>query len=59
MLDSTRSAMGSRLLADWLAAPQRLQGQRADLQALRGQPGAVEALAEEVRQLLPRQLGSA
>ena len=45
--------------ADWLAAPQRLQGQRADLQALRGQPGAVEALAEEVRQLLPRQLGSA
>ena len=34
--------------ADWLAAPQRLQGQRADLQALRGQPGAVEALAEEI-----------
>ena len=45
--------------ADWLAAPERLQGQRDDLQALRGQPGAVAALAEEVRQLLPRQLGSA
>tara|TARA_B100001109_G_C18850917_1_gene469218 strand:+ start:43 stop:816 length:774 start_codon:yes stop_codon:yes gene_type:complete len=45
--------------ADWLAAPERLQGQRDDLQALRGQPGAVAALAEEVRQLLPRQLESA
>ena len=45
--------------ADWLAAPDRLQGQRDDLQALRGQPGAVAALAEEVRQLLPRQIGSA
>jgi lipid A disaccharide synthetase len=45
--------------AEWLAAPERLQGQRADLQALRGRPGAVSALAEEVRQLLPRQLDSA
>ena len=45
--------------SDWLAAPDRLQGQRDDLQALRGQPGAVAALAEEVRQLLPRQIGSA
>ena len=45
--------------AEWLASPARLQGQRADLQALRGQPGAVSALAEEVRQLLPRQLDSA
>ena len=45
--------------ADWLAAPQRLEGQRQDLRALRGKPGAVEALAEEVRSLLPRALGSA
>jgi hypothetical protein len=45
--------------AEWLASPTRLQGQRSDLQALRGQPGAVSALAEEVRQLLPRQLDSA
>ena len=45
--------------ADWLDAPERLQGQRDDLQALRGQPGAVAALAEEVRQLIPRQLKSA
>ena len=45
--------------ADWLAEPDRLQGQRDDLQALRGQPGAVAALAEEVRRLLPRQLQSA
>ena len=43
----------------WLAAPERLQGQREDLQSLRGAPGAVSALAEEVRELLPRQLGSA
>ena len=45
--------------ADWLAAPQRLEGQRQDLRALRGKPGAVDALAEEVRSLLPRALGSA
>ena len=43
----------------WLASPERLQGQREDLQSLRGEPGAVSALAEEVRELLPRQLGSA
>ena len=45
--------------ADWLASPERLAGQRQDLQALRGQPGAVAALADEVRDLLPRQLPSA
>ena len=43
----------------WLASPERLQGQREDLQSLRGEAGAVSALAEEVRELLPRQLGSA
>ncbi len=39
--------------ADWLDQPQRLEGMRADLRALRGQPGAVAALAALVRQLLP------
>ncbi len=37
----------------WLATPERLQGQREDLRGLRGQPGAVRALAEEVQGLLP------
>ncbi|MEC7652689.1 MAG: glycosyl transferase, partial [Cyanobacteriota bacterium] len=41
---------------DWLDAPERLEGQRQDLQALRGEPGAVAALAAEVRGLLPREL---
>ena len=36
--------------------PERLQGQREDLRALRGQPGAVSALAEEVSDLLPKAL---
>jgi hypothetical protein len=39
--------------ADWLASPERLQGMRDDLRSLRGQPGAVSALAELVRDLLP------
>jgi lipid A disaccharide synthetase len=39
--------------ADWLAHPQRLAGMRADLRGLRGRPGAVAALAELVRGLLP------
>ena len=43
---------------DWLNAPERLEGQRKDLQALRGDPGAVAALAAEVRALLPRELSS-
>ena len=37
----------------WLATPERLQGQRDDLRGLRGEPGAVRALAEEVQGLLP------
>ena len=37
----------------WLATPDRLQGQRDDLRGLRGDPGAVRALAEEVQGLLP------
>ncbi|MBL6802527.1 MAG: glycosyl transferase [Synechococcus sp. BS307-5m-G38] len=45
--------------AEWLDSPALLQGQRDDLRALRGAPGAVSALAEEVRELLPRQLESA
>ena len=42
--------------ADWLASPERLQGQQEDLRSLRGQPGAVAALAAEVRSLLPKAL---
>ena len=42
--------------SDWLQQPERLQGQREDLRALRGQPGAVSALAQEVRDLLPKAL---
>ncbi len=39
--------------ADWLAAPDRLEGMRADLRSLRGQPGAVASLAALVQELLP------
>ena len=37
----------------WLATPERLKGQRDDLRGLRGEPGAVRGLAEEVQGLLP------
>jgi hypothetical protein len=39
--------------AEWLAHPARLAGMREDLRSLRGQEGAVAALAEMVRGLLP------
>jgi len=39
--------------ADWLEHPARLAGMREDLRSLRGQPGAVAALAAMVRDLLP------
>jgi len=39
--------------ADWLDHPARLEGLRADLRSLRGQPGAVASLAGLVRDLLP------
>jgi len=39
--------------ADWLEHPDRLEGMRDDLRSLRGQPGAVAALASLVRDLLP------
>ena len=39
--------------ADWLEHPERLAGMRDDLRSLRGQPGAVAALAGMVRELLP------
>ncbi len=43
----------AREAESWLTKPDRLQGQRDDLRSLRGQPGAVRALAEEVQGLLP------
>jgi hypothetical protein len=43
--------------AAWLAEPQRLQGMRNDLRSLRGQPGAVAALASMVEELLPQAPG--
>jgi lipid A disaccharide synthetase len=39
--------------ADWLDHPQRLAALRDDLRSLRGRPGAVQALAGLVRELLP------
>jgi hypothetical protein len=39
--------------ADCLSHPERLAGMRDDLRSLRGQPGAVAALAAMVRELLP------
>ncbi|MBM5808392.1 MAG: glycosyl transferase [Cyanobacteria bacterium M_surface_9_m1_291] len=39
--------------ADWLAHPARLEGMRDDLRSLRGQPGAVSAMAQMVQDLLP------
>ncbi|MEB3235025.1 MAG: glycosyl transferase [Cyanobacteriota bacterium] len=39
--------------ADWLAHPERLAGMREDLRSLRGQPGAVAAMAQLVQELLP------
>jgi lipid A disaccharide synthetase len=45
--------------ADWLAHPERLAGLQDDLRSLRGQPGAVAALAGLVRELLPPAAGSA
>jgi len=45
--------------ADWLAHPERLAGLRDDLRSLRGQPGAVAALAGMVRELLPAATESA
>jgi lipid A disaccharide synthetase len=38
--------------AGWLEQPERLEGMRDDLRSLRGQPGAVAALAGMVRELL-------
>ena len=40
-------------IAEWLHSPERLKGQKEDLQSLRGKPGAVEAMSEEVIKLLP------
>ena len=40
--------------AKWLLSPERLKGQKDDLQSLRGKPGAVEAMSEEVISLLPK-----
>jgi hypothetical protein len=39
--------------SQWLKQPERLNGMREDLRSLRGQPGAVAALADLVQELLP------
>ncbi len=36
----------------WLKSPERLKGQREDLQALRGKPGAVEKVSNEIIKLI-------
>lgn len=41
---------------EWIQAPNRLQGQKEDLQSLRGKPGAVEAMAKEIIKLIPKSL---
>ena len=38
----------------WLKSTERLQGQKEDLQNLRGGPGAIEALSKEILSLLPK-----
>jgi len=37
----------------WLESPKRLQGQKEDLQSMRGKPGAVELLTKEIIKLIP------
>ena len=34
--------------AEWLSSPKRLYGQQEDLRSLRGQPGAVEKMTQEI-----------
>ena len=43
--------------ADWLREPDRLAGMRDDLRSLRGESGAVDALAALVQELLPPMAG--
>ncbi len=42
--------------ADWLDSPERLKGQKEDLRSLRGQPGALNLLANEVLSLMPNKI---
>ncbi len=37
----------------WLTSPERLKGQKEDLQALRGKPGAIKEVVNEIINLLP------
>ncbi len=41
---------------DWLSSPSRLLGQQEDLRSLRGKPGAIGALTEEIIKFLPYNL---
>ncbi len=38
---------------EWIQSPKRLQGQKEDLQSIRGQSGAVELLTKEIIKLIP------
>ncbi len=42
--------------AQWLQSPERLKGQKEDLQSLRGKPGAVEAMTKIIISLLPKSI---
>ena len=37
---------------DWLNSPKRLEGQREDLRALRGKPGAIKLMVKEIIDLM-------
>ena len=41
---------------EWLQSPERLKGQKEDLQRLRGEPGAVEKMSEMIISLLPESI---
>ena len=39
--------------SEWLASPYRLLGQKNDLKSLRGEPGAITKLSQEIVKLIP------
>ncbi len=41
-------------IVQWLNSPTKLKGQKEDLQSLRGKPGAIEALTNQIFSLIPK-----